>query len=255
MRYGLVLITFFFLHVVFAEENITITTYYPSPQGVYNTLKTKRLAVGPTYFNQKWANQGGVIPDDVNLTVEGKMGIGTLTPSCQLHVFSNTTQGAVTISGASDSGLTYSALYLSDHNGTDPDGWAIAYKNYTGNFKERDLHFASRSSGSFKTALSIDYTTGNVGIGTENPQVKVDVNGTINSTNWPVLNYADCHYRNVAAGNVGEHTRFCPEGYIMVGQHTDGNDYFVEDIVCCRLQGVRIENWTSKPCYGACWDG
>ena len=57
---------------VFAEENITITTYYPSPNGVYKSLKAKRMAVGDTYFQKNWVDQGGTIPNDVNLTVEGK---------------------------------------------------------------------------------------------------------------------------------------------------------------------------------------
>ena len=37
----------FFPPFLFAEE-ITITTYYPSPYGVYNQLQTNRLAVGYT---------------------------------------------------------------------------------------------------------------------------------------------------------------------------------------------------------------
>ena len=32
----------------FAEESITITTYYPSPYGVYNELQTNKFAVGGT---------------------------------------------------------------------------------------------------------------------------------------------------------------------------------------------------------------
>lgn len=32
----------------FAEDSLTITTYYPSPYGVYNQLATNRLAVGDT---------------------------------------------------------------------------------------------------------------------------------------------------------------------------------------------------------------
>ncbi|RKY30351.1 MAG: hypothetical protein DRP68_06240, partial [Candidatus Omnitrophota bacterium] len=30
------------------EESITVTTYYPSPYGVYNQLQTNRMAVGDT---------------------------------------------------------------------------------------------------------------------------------------------------------------------------------------------------------------
>jgi hypothetical protein len=35
----------------FAEESITITTYYPSPYGSYNELQSNKLAVGDTDGN------------------------------------------------------------------------------------------------------------------------------------------------------------------------------------------------------------
>jgi hypothetical protein len=36
---------------LFAEESITITTYYPSPYGSYNELQSNKLAVGDTNGN------------------------------------------------------------------------------------------------------------------------------------------------------------------------------------------------------------
>ena len=39
---------FGFLNLSFAEESITITTYYPSPYGSYNELQSNKLAVGDT---------------------------------------------------------------------------------------------------------------------------------------------------------------------------------------------------------------
>ncbi|MFA5145750.1 MAG: hypothetical protein WC723_07145, partial [Candidatus Omnitrophota bacterium] len=46
---SLILIFTFFIPSVFAQENITITTYYPSPAGVYNELLvSNRMAVGDT---------------------------------------------------------------------------------------------------------------------------------------------------------------------------------------------------------------
>lgn len=35
---------------VFAEEKITITTYYPSPYGVYGELKADKIVLGETTF-------------------------------------------------------------------------------------------------------------------------------------------------------------------------------------------------------------
>lgn len=39
---------FVFVPSCFAQESITITTYYPSPYGVYNELQTNKFAVGDT---------------------------------------------------------------------------------------------------------------------------------------------------------------------------------------------------------------
>ena len=45
---GLGLVFLLFCIYAFAEESITITTYYPSPYGVYNELQTNKFAVGDT---------------------------------------------------------------------------------------------------------------------------------------------------------------------------------------------------------------
>ncbi|MDD3345620.1 MAG: hypothetical protein PHO34_04245 [Candidatus Omnitrophica bacterium] len=48
-RAGLTIIAVLWLSAwSFAEESITITTYYPSPYGSYNELGTNKLAVGDT---------------------------------------------------------------------------------------------------------------------------------------------------------------------------------------------------------------
>ncbi|MFA6357786.1 MAG: hypothetical protein WCY09_03860 [Candidatus Omnitrophota bacterium] len=49
-RFFVFLVLFFCPVFVFAEE-ITITSYYPSPYGLYNELETNRLAVGDTNNN------------------------------------------------------------------------------------------------------------------------------------------------------------------------------------------------------------
>ncbi|MDD5568157.1 MAG: hypothetical protein PHY88_03010, partial [Candidatus Omnitrophica bacterium] len=41
----------FFLSPVFAEDTLTITTYYPSPYGVYRELRAKRIAIGDDYID------------------------------------------------------------------------------------------------------------------------------------------------------------------------------------------------------------
>ncbi|MDD5561899.1 MAG: hypothetical protein PHT50_07230 [Candidatus Omnitrophica bacterium] len=44
----LLILIFVFFSLSFAEESITITTYYPSPYGSYNELQSNKLAVGDT---------------------------------------------------------------------------------------------------------------------------------------------------------------------------------------------------------------
>jgi hypothetical protein len=66
-----------------AEETITITTYYPSPYGVYREMRAKRIAIGDTYFDaadMPWEEingDGGLIDYLADLVVEGNVGIGT----------------------------------------------------------------------------------------------------------------------------------------------------------------------------------
>ena len=64
------------------NETITLTTYYPSPHGVYKELRSKQMAIGQTYYNSS------VVPIGANdsLIVEGNVGIGTNTPGVELDV-------------------------------------------------------------------------------------------------------------------------------------------------------------------------
>jgi len=80
----------------FSQENITITTYYPSPFGSYLELRAQQMAIGATYFNRTsvcWGGAaagcpvGSVNPTAVtDLVVEGRVGIGTAVPGYSLDV-------------------------------------------------------------------------------------------------------------------------------------------------------------------------
>jgi hypothetical protein len=75
-----------------AADSLTITTYYPSPQGVYSeAIIANRLAVGDVNGDGQYTpldmavdNSGNAIPG--SLTVAGKVGIGTITPNANLDV-------------------------------------------------------------------------------------------------------------------------------------------------------------------------
>ena len=123
-----------------SEETLAITTYYPSPYGVYKELRSQRMAIGDAYYDgglHPWDTDGNLLPDEISqgadLVVEGNVGIGTSNPiGAQLHVAAPTTQGAILISGGSDNGNTYSALYLDDDDLLDKISWVFAYKNGQG---------------------------------------------------------------------------------------------------------------------------
>lgn len=63
--------------VSFAQtnEDITITTYYPSPYGSYRELTSHRMKVGRTYHDSS------VVVSDDNLIIEGNVGVGVVSPS------------------------------------------------------------------------------------------------------------------------------------------------------------------------------
>ena len=72
-------------HLSFSEE-LTITTYYPSPVGIYKELRAKKMAIGDNYYNPSDYSWGSEISSDADLVVEGKVGIGVLKPEKELHV-------------------------------------------------------------------------------------------------------------------------------------------------------------------------
>ena len=143
-----------------AEENLTITTYYPSPYGSYNSLQVNMLGVGN--------NDGlvGLTSGDVPTTtgdvwISGKVGIGTNDPKGKVHIAhdpqapkssvllvqdNNPTQLAFAPSATVKNNATLRVV----NGGTDAD-FAVA-------------EFSSRSSN------MVILNNGNVGIGTTEPE-------------------------------------------------------------------------------------
>lgn len=74
-----------FASIVFAEE-ITITTYYPSPYGSYNSLQTDKLGVGDN--NSDGLFTAADVPTTTgDVWIKGKVGMGTMVPgSYRLNV-------------------------------------------------------------------------------------------------------------------------------------------------------------------------
>jgi hypothetical protein len=88
--FNLSVITLFFILSLFSlsfpAETITITTYYPSPFGSYRELRAQRMAIGANYSGSAYcwspeACTNQITDNNVNLIVEGNVGIGTANPT------------------------------------------------------------------------------------------------------------------------------------------------------------------------------
>ena len=73
-----------------AKEEIILSTYYPAPYGEYEELRAKKIALGEHYSDPAEYSWGGapryIVGSGVDLIVEGKVGIGTLSPTSKLDV-------------------------------------------------------------------------------------------------------------------------------------------------------------------------
>jgi hypothetical protein len=124
-------------------EEVTLTTYYPSPRGVYKELRTT---------------------GNTSLAVDGgNVGIGTTTPDRAFHI--QQTNGSVAgmeITNAASGGESYSLVVGSANVPTMAGKFGI--------YDEGEDY-----------RLVID-TDGNVGIGTTSPQSRLDVAGNIKTS-------------------------------------------------------------------------
>ncbi|NPA34889.1 MAG: hypothetical protein GXO48_08190, partial [Chlorobi bacterium] len=122
------------------------------------------------------------------------------------------------------------------------------------------------------------YVLGNLGVGLSAPLERLHVNGNVRFSGalmpggnagssgqvlisqgpntppvWgsvPIyIDYNACTSVSVGSPD-GPHTTYCPEGYVVVGGKTDGNDFVWEEIVCCPLVGVGTQNYSTKPVWG-----
>ena len=163
-----------FYNIVNAED-MTITTYYPSPNGTYDALSVKRLSVGDTNAD------GSINASDVSATsgyllVADKLGIGTITPQTKLQInaadedytFPNpgsTARGALFIRSTTsdkETGITFSSANSNNAQA----GIYVHQDNAAG------THMYLATTGSYATGPQARMTilnNGNIGIGTTAP--------------------------------------------------------------------------------------
>jgi len=158
----------------FAEDTLTITTYYPSPYGVYRELRAKRMAIGDDYTSgtnytwQETASGAGEIDYAADLVVEGNVGIGTVNPNTNLHIkgADSAAYGQLEIQSTGyDAGMEF---YNSNGATTTGRGGLMmsGYPGYEG------LRFRIN-----QTDKMIIDENGNVGIGTTAPGTLLQIGG------------------------------------------------------------------------------
>jgi hypothetical protein len=176
----------------FAEEQLTITTYYPSPYGNYRELRAQRMAVGDTYIDGStycWGTGCGganVISEDTSLVVEGNVGIGTVTPAAALHIRKNNRDMAAVFEKV-EGGNNWNYLRfrhtsnagLPIGSNQNMDVWGIGVN------PNENFFIGAYNNSTIPPVdqwLVIDKSSGNVGIGTTTPWSKLQVNGGIRAT-------------------------------------------------------------------------
>ncbi|MCX5706227.1 MAG: tail fiber domain-containing protein [Candidatus Omnitrophica bacterium] len=161
----------------YAEEKLTITTYYPAPQGPCNELRCNKAALGDNFKNatNRW---GSEISTNADLVVEENVGIGTLKPNDQLEVYSAGASARLRISNNNASGQEVLSMKQGTINKADIyyDNASNTLNFYTYPSSSKYLFRTTDSSG-LNHSVDID-PNGNVGIGTS-PGEKLDVNGDI----------------------------------------------------------------------------
>ena len=154
----------------FAEDTLTITTYYPSPYGVYRELRAKRMAIGENYTsgaNYTWQDTesgSGEIDFDADLVVEGNVGIGTVNPASNLHIASSTGMALeyLTAGDNSQTGIFFVTNYLSS-------------ADYAGIGIRTDGSLALTGGASIASPNMVINNSGNVGIGTTSPGAMLQI--------------------------------------------------------------------------------
>ncbi len=209
---------------VLAEESISITTYYPSPYGVYNEIRLyphstpitscDSTTEGTIFYNSTareiqvcnglgvwksggalWAGSG----NNIYNTNLGNVGVGTNNPDALFHVYSPTgIGGEIKVESVQ-------AIRGSDtHYAADGREWGVGvcgsnYGNLSNSFFITD-QTANGGLGIVRLAIN---TAGNVGIGINNSSAHLTVYGDaemkLQSDGNPA-NYSDIHFDNTLAG-------------------------------------------------------
>ncbi len=194
--------------LVGAEESISIISYYPSPYGVYNEMRLFPHAApvtvcdvsteGTMFYNSTagevqictgiggwggsssfWAGSG----NNIYNTNSGYVGVGTNNPDSPFHVYAATGYGEVRIK------VDEPTRSADVHYKADSREWSTGVAG--SNHGDLSNSFWIKDETANKVRLAIK-TDGRVGIGTEMPKGKLDINGTLyfaGGGGYPFINF------------------------------------------------------------------
>lgn len=169
-----------FSSAVSAEE-MTITTYYPSPNGAYDAMNVKRLSVGDTNGDGN-VNASDVPSSDGYLSVADRLGIGTKTPSSPLYILSTAfPQFRIVYPGGNDP----FSIYVDESNSNKVKVWLSPGDDFDASSANDYLvigDYATATEKFWFRGDGVSYFSGNVGIGTTSPTAKLQIyDGTYSS--------------------------------------------------------------------------
>lgn len=168
-------------------EQLTITTYYPSPYGSYRELTTYKMKIGTTY-----SGSGTTVADN-NLIVEGSVLIGSITlPATgpKLYIGNGSIEATEVRAFETNGGYAFMERGTDNDNIVQFGGYTSATSSFIQTLIDgAPLILQSRSGG-------------NVGIGAAPTTYKLEVAGdagkTTGGTAWQTI--SDVRYKDVVGG-------------------------------------------------------
>ncbi|MCK9614864.1 MAG: hypothetical protein M0R48_05085 [Candidatus Omnitrophica bacterium] len=270
-----IIVNIFIFLPVFSQETITITTYYPAPFGIYEELRSKRVAIGDNYVNSNYCWGTGCtnqVSPEVDLAVEGSTTIGTFQrrntlsyPSLYVNGFimtgtdsaSNAIPGFIHGTASSDP-TNFDEELVIGIGGYDRNNDGAINKLDNGDNRSKIWIGPEPDDGGLGQivldAKTVYVQHANLGVGTDDPKAKLDVNGEVkikssglscNGDTKGAMRYYNneiqfCHNNRWQA--VG-HSIACDfEGvWIYWDDKADGNDF---GVVC---KSGKVERWCNYP--------